>query len=276
MRQKRSGFTMIELLVVVAIIGVLMGLLVPAVSRVREAASRVKCQSNLVQLGLAMHLYHDTHQAFPLAYTGPDDWGWTVRLLPFFEHGNLYRSLDPEATELEVNAFTTLQLPLLLCPSDRSPPVNSYFSGYGRSNYVASEQVCGVGDPVHLGQFSDGVSNTILLGERSRTNQVGAVWAGMDGDPASVVARPNWPINTTYAGGTTCCAADTTCTRFAWNANHTGGANFVLGDGSVRFLRASAASDPTQQGCNPPAPADYPLQNLYFRDDGNSLNPEDF
>jgi prepilin-type N-terminal cleavage/methylation domain-containing protein/prepilin-type processing-associated H-X9-DG protein len=90
-RAKRVGFTLIELLVVIAIIAILIGLLLPAVQKVREAAARMTCSNNMKQLGVALHNYHSTYQAFPMG-AGPQMEGPTIQLLPYMEQDPLFKS----------------------------------------------------------------------------------------------------------------------------------------------------------------------------------------
>jgi prepilin-type N-terminal cleavage/methylation domain-containing protein/prepilin-type processing-associated H-X9-DG protein len=281
--RRPSGFTLIELLVVIAIIAVLIGLLVPAVQKVRGAAARIHCGNNLHQMGLAMHGYHDTYGGFPPAFAKPSNYGWGVWLLPYVEQDTLYHSLNPLSTTLSVNALTALPLSVYTCPADpRAAGVNPFFSGYGKSNYAVSEQVSDGGSNIPIAQITDGLSNTLMIGERDTLNQVGALWAGRDtatpgAGVSSVIGRPTWTINTRYGGGVPCCAGDAAagCTRFAWSSAHTGGgANFAFCDGSVHFLRAGLAVDPTQQSCSKPVPANFTLYKLYFASDGLALGDD--
>lgn len=110
---RRSAFTLVELLVVIFIIGLLIALLMPALQQAREAGRRTACANNMKQIGLAMHNYHDSHQSFPPGYMVitegwnrdipfDEQWGWHVFLLPFMEEESLY-------TELEVMRFKLFQ-----------------------------------------------------------------------------------------------------------------------------------------------------------------------
>src|ERR1700722_4841812 len=98
---RRRAFTLIELLVSIAIIGVLVALLLPAVQSSRAAARRTVCKNNLRQLGLALHLYHETHRCFPAgsyvmgsAFPMQTGWGWGAMLLPQLEQNALYRQIN--------------------------------------------------------------------------------------------------------------------------------------------------------------------------------------
>jgi prepilin-type N-terminal cleavage/methylation domain-containing protein/prepilin-type processing-associated H-X9-DG protein len=122
----RRGFTLIELLVVIGILAVLVGLLLPAVQKVREAASRLKCANNLKQLGLAMHNFHDGAGKLPPGITtwlnGEDaaHTGFTY-LLPYLEQDNLYRPIDLSKQWYARANYgpVGVEIPLLYCPSNR-------------------------------------------------------------------------------------------------------------------------------------------------------------
>jgi prepilin-type N-terminal cleavage/methylation domain-containing protein len=96
---RRTGFTLIELLVVIAIIAILIGLLLPAVQQVREASSRTQCASNLKQIGLAIHNYHDANKKLPPSRLGVGGYAsWMVVILPYVEQAPLFNLWDTTQT----------------------------------------------------------------------------------------------------------------------------------------------------------------------------------
>src|SRR5262245_29684651 len=123
---QRGGFTLIELLVVTAIIATLIGLLLPAVQKVREAASRMSCATNLKRLALAVHNYVDANQTLPPASLGGDgEVSWAVLLLPYIEQDNLYQQWDLSLRYTYYRhpaRVVGAQVKTYYCPSRRAPP----------------------------------------------------------------------------------------------------------------------------------------------------------
>ena len=134
-QMKRQGFTLVELLVVITIIGILVGLLLPAVGMAREAARRASCLNNIRQVALGVVGHSTQYNYFPKNYTVVDSSGlpfrysssWMVAILPFVDQENLYNSMDTYAGELYTSRVYDLELgasvfssrvPLYRCASD--------------------------------------------------------------------------------------------------------------------------------------------------------------
>lgn len=150
------GFTLVELLVVISVIGILVALLLPAVQAAREAARRMQCQNHLKQLGLAFHHYHDSHHSFPpgdgYGYRQGNTWiygtaSWHLFILPYMEQSSLYEQVSIENppgrdvgnTPIGNTTLAGTTVPYARCPSDTGPPVFQGPSGpIALTNYGAN------------------------------------------------------------------------------------------------------------------------------------------
>ena len=152
----KSGFTLVELLVVITIIGILIALLLPAVQAAREAARRMQCQNNLKQIGIALHNHHAARGEFPSGtYVGPTNLlnvTWLSAILPFVEATGTDAVFDPKAQWPNYYKVKALggnaeawrsDIPIYSCPSDTHARESYYDQvsnrgpGFTRSNYVA-------------------------------------------------------------------------------------------------------------------------------------------
>lgn len=184
----RRAFTLVELLVVIAVIGILVALLLPAVQMAREAARRTQCTNNLKQIGLALHNYMGTHRAFPPVSVVPRDrtsqpWSAHARLLPFLEQTALADLIDWDVDHEYISKppVAGIRVKVYLCPSevnDRARPTASMT--HYPLNYGFNEGTWFIYDPpsgregdgsfapnraMRTADISDGLSNTLGAAE---------------------------------------------------------------------------------------------------------------
>ena len=162
----RFGFTLVELLVVIAVIGILVAMMVPAVQKVRESAARTQCQNNLHNIGLAMHNYEGIRKRFPTATRLPSN------------------PTDPLSIAVVLAPFCENNATVWQCPKDRADGGGqTYFQKYGTSYEYYVSQVCKLvtvpGPPVKAVWRGE----SIVELEASRTAQrSGLTWIPMLGD----------------------------------------------------------------------------------------------
>ena len=274
MKRRSYGFTLVELLVVIAIIAILVALLLPAVQAAREAARRIQCSNHFRQVGIAMHNYHAAIGSFPPGTNQWDwdacgappgetencsGWSWSAHILPYLEEASIYDQFDftQRHVSLGANRDASAQfVTVYLCPSD---PTGAEIVEIGGGFNPARTNMACVADSydwtcdgyhyrsdgdgvlfniseVKVGHITDGTSNTLMVGEI------------VGGGPGSNWGYP-WVVHNIYS------------TRNGINLNvpaisifydpdvsgfasyHPGGCHFLVCDGSVNFLSENIDSN---------------------------------
>ncbi len=243
--RQRTAFTLVELLVVLAVIGVLLALLLPAVQAARESARRATCANNLRQIGIALHDYHAACATFPPGCTDrmkkankPDKWlAWSTWILPFLEQENVYRLYDINLRydDSQNHEAVSQVLPVYLCPStsrlasDRQGNTSrngractDYGGMFGHKlpNVIATNNGVMIWEQaISLAKIHDGASNTIVVTEDSGR---GSTWDGEWANGENIFDQHTRP--------------NTNQDNEMWS-DHPGGVQILLCDGAVRFLR---------------------------------------
>lgn len=252
----RTGLTLLELLVVLAVIMMLGGTLLPAIGAAREASRRMQCVSHLRETGTALHLHHDAATKLPAGWESEPSrrtaYGWVVPILPYLEHGNLGAEIRKELplTDAQHERVRGLSLTNLLCPSDitqptfvlydiwhESPlvtlPTANYLGVYGAMppgktrRRTVERGAFGGERGARFADFKRGLSNTLLVGERTMA-LLPSTWLGTSkrGEEAyeRLVGAACDGINMDYPA------------NCSFSSRHPHGTNFVWADGHVSFL----------------------------------------
>jgi prepilin-type N-terminal cleavage/methylation domain-containing protein/prepilin-type processing-associated H-X9-DG protein len=270
--KRHSGFSLVEFLVVLVIISFLISLLLPALSRSREAARRITCVNNLKQIALALQTYYTSNEVLPSGATdhqSPDEEeiegdriSWIASLLPNAEQRAIFDSIDFGRGALDPANFRARSstLTMLLCPSsDRGRWANQYWApiasaptppppgSVGLSTYAGVhhdvEAPIGLDDHgvffrnsrISYEDVTDGLSQTVFIGEIADPSPLS--W--LSGSRASL-RNTGHAINSP-SGRANDSDANSAPIGFVggFGSTHEGGANVSMGDGSVRFLTNS-------------------------------------
>jgi prepilin-type N-terminal cleavage/methylation domain-containing protein len=269
------GFTLVELLVVIAVIGILISLLLPAVQAAREAARRASCNNNMRQIGIALHLYHDVNHCLPPGWIaqhpishqsywlGQPGWGWGARILPYLEQSSLLEnSIDTSLpmTDATHDKARVTMIRSYVCPSDvgddvfvLSPgpmPAPNYSTGFTATE-IAKSNYIGVFGTIQMlaacGGSGDCIGNGSIVFQRSfrfADLQDGLSQTFVVGERNSKHSASTWLgvfAGAAHAPGRITAVATKSPNSdegapFNFSSFHPIGTNFLAGDGSVHLV----------------------------------------
>ena len=270
-KHPKAGFTLVELLVAIAVVGILSAILLPAVQSAREEARRVQCKNNLHQIGIGLQQHHDVRGKFPAGITSPDQMFWSGKLLPYLEQQELFESLDlsREWTEPPNSTACETYLSVFRCPSsgasrhingqgiEQRVPCN-YLGCTSGSNARESgpqplaghEESNGIfyrNSQTELRDLLDGSSSTLAVGEavfifkiigrdHFDKNQFLDHWYigtpdGIDNEASEALGSTAAPIN-----GYKIIDLFVDEKELSFSSHHPGGAQVVFADGHVVFV----------------------------------------
>lgn len=259
----RYAFTLVEMLVVMAIIGILVALLLPAVQAAREAARRTSCINNIAQLSIGVQNYESAHERFPAGVVDvkgpilsePQGYhhGWTIQILPYIDQKNVYRHVDqsvgvyaPQNADVRKRILSILQ-----CPSESASPP----SDVGASNYAGCHN--DVEAPIDVNNsgvfflntflrhddIEDGAGDTIFLGEK----RIDADDLGWMSGTRATLRNTGTPLNATVIIK----SSGVVPVSVTWE-----------GEGSSAEVAADNPDKPSAEGSKEPPAADAPADTV--------------
>ena len=256
----RKGFTLVEMVVVLAILGILVSIILPGVQYVRESSRQLECQNHLKQIAIAMHSHHSANGIIPSGGWGAN-WvgeaskgfgpkqpgGWIYSSLPYMEEQSLFQMSTGSTSLLQkINAAKMLQssVPTFLCPTRRTGGVSPYLGSVplkncapvetaAKNDFAINQAVGGLKSEWTLLDVRDGLTQTILYGEKllrgstpSGAGDEDAMLVGMDDDNHR---------STTHQLGRDLSASGS-MRGLGFGSVHARGCNFAFFDGSTKSL----------------------------------------
>lgn len=264
---RSAGFTLVEVLVVIAIIGVLVAITLPAVQMARESSRRSACANNLRQQAVAVSLHEETHKTFPTGgwkdhlgdpnagYGTKQPGGWIYNILSYIEEDNLRqlgRGLKGQPREQALTTLMQSPIEVFYCPSRRLARLYPYTGGVlknaqppekvGKTDYAISATISYEKSEVIISDIQlagKGVSKTVLAGEKSLANAAYSTGSGA-GDTLVAYVGVSDDISRKPSGS----PMSDKSAGISFGGPHPGGANIAYCDGSVRFVRDDEEVEP--------------------------------